>query len=122
MTGAANQEELFAKRIGRALAQARSDSGMTQEHAAELLGVNTETVSRFERGHTLPPLGRLFELANLYDVAPETLIAGGAERSLHPASDIAAMMSELSDSDREFVREWVAAMCKRLSARAAAPT
>ncbi|ALP61580.1 helix-turn-helix domain-containing protein [Paraburkholderia caribensis] len=119
MTEAANQERIFAKRIGHALAQARSDSGMTQEQAAESLGVNTETVSRFERGHTLPPLGRLFELANLYNVAPEALIAGGAERSLHPATDIAAMMSELSDSDREFVREWVAAMCRRLAHQAA---
>jgi transcriptional regulator with XRE-family HTH domain len=118
MADAANQEKIFAKRIGHALAQARNAAEMTQEQAAESLGVNTETISRFERGHTLPPLGRLFELATLYDVPPETLVAGGADRSLQPESDIASLMRELSDSDREFVRDWVAAMCKRLSERA----
>jgi transcriptional regulator with XRE-family HTH domain len=112
-TGA--QQAIFAKRIGQALAQARTAAAMTQEQASEALEVNTETISRFERGYTLPPLGRLFELANLYGVQPEVLVAGGAARSLDPASDIANLISGLSSDDREFVRDWVAAMCARLS-------
>lgn len=111
----AAQEAIFAKRIGQALARARNAAGMTQEQASEALGVNTETISRFERGYTLPPLGRLFELANLYGVQPEVLVAGGATRSLEPASDIANLINGLSGDDREFVRDWVAAMCARLA-------
>jgi transcriptional regulator with XRE-family HTH domain len=115
MAKAATKEEIFSKRIGQALAQARNAAEMTQEDVSEALDVNPETISRFERGHTLPPLGRLFELATLYGVEPETLVAGGAARSLEPATDITALMKGLSDEDREFVREWVVAMCARLS-------
>jgi transcriptional regulator with XRE-family HTH domain len=115
MARARTQEEIFANRIGQALARARSAAALTQEEVAENLDVNTETISRFERGHTLPPLARLFELAALYHVQPEELVAGGATRSLDPASDIASLINGLSDDDREFVREWVAAMCARLS-------
>jgi len=115
MEKVASQEAIFAKRIGRALARARSVAAMTQEEVSEALNVNTETISRFERGYTLPPLGRLFELAILYGVEPETLIAGGEARSLEPAADITLLMDGLRAEDREFVREWVAAMCARLS-------
>jgi transcriptional regulator with XRE-family HTH domain len=115
MTRSGAQEEIFAKRIGQALARARNAAAMTQEQASESLAVNTETISRFERGHTLPPLGRLFELATLYGVQPETLIAGGEARSIDPASDVAKLINGLSSDDREFVRDWVAAMCARLT-------
>ena len=115
MRASATREEAFAKRIGQALARARIDADMTQEQVSEALGVNTETISRFERGHTAPPLFRLFELAEVYGVPPETLIAGGEGRSLDPARDVTALMGNLSHGDREFVREWVAAMCERLA-------
>ncbi|WP_415750183.1 helix-turn-helix domain-containing protein [Burkholderia pyrrocinia] len=46
------------------------------------MGADTETISRFERGYAAPPLFRLFELAALYGVPPETPIAGGEGRSL----------------------------------------
>jgi transcriptional regulator with XRE-family HTH domain len=115
MRKAATQEEIFAKRIGQALARARNAAAMTQEEVSEALSVNTETISRFERGYTLPPLGRLFELATLYGVEAETLVAGGETRSLEPARDITSLLEGLRAEDREFVREWVAAMCARLS-------
>ncbi|WP_261528065.1 helix-turn-helix domain-containing protein [Burkholderia multivorans] len=115
MGTSAAQEAAFAKRIGQALARARLKADMTQEQASEALGVNTETISRFERGYTAPPLFRLFELASLYGVSPEELIAGGEGRSLDPARDISALISNLSHGDQEFVREWVAAMCERLA-------
>lgn len=116
MEKAATREAIFAKRIGQALARARDAAAMTQEEVSGALNVNTETISRFERGHTLPPLGRLFELATLYGVGPETLVAGGEARSLDPATDITALLEGLRTEDREFVRNWVAAMCARLSA------
>ncbi|MEW9584504.1 helix-turn-helix domain-containing protein [Paraburkholderia sp. DGU8] len=115
MRKAATREERFGKRIGQALAEARNAAEMTQEQVSERLGVNTETISRFERGHTLPPLGRLFELASLYGVLPETLVAGGAGRALDPGLDVSLLINELPEDDREFIRNWVAAMCARLS-------
>jgi transcriptional regulator with XRE-family HTH domain len=115
--GMTTQERLCLKRIGDALARARLERRMTQDEVAEKLGVNPETISRFERGHTAPPLLRLFELASLYGVAPESLIAGGGGRSHHPARDIASLLDNLAPNDLEFVRQWVSAMCVHLSSK-----
>ena len=111
------QERLYLKRIGDALARARLERRMTQDEVSEKLGVNPETISRFERGHTAPPLLRLFELATLYGVPPESLIAGGGERSLDPAREISSLLANLAPADREFIRQWVSAMCVHLSNR-----
>jgi len=90
---------------------------MTQEEVSEQLGVNPETIGRFERGHTAPPLFRLFELAKLYGVPPESLIAGGSGRSLEPADEISSLLANLAPADREFIRQWVSAMCVQLANR-----
>lgn len=109
------QEKVFLKRIGDALAHARLERRMTQEEVSEKLGVNPETIGRFERGHTAPPLFRLFELATLYGVPPESLIAGGGGRTLDPADEISSLLAHLPPHDREFIRQWVSAMCVHLS-------
>lgn len=111
------QEKIFLTRIGDALARARLERQMTQEEVSERLGVNPETISRFERGHTAPPLFRLFELATLYGVPPESLIAGGAGRPPDAAREISSLIANLAPADREFVRQWVSAMCVQLSNR-----
>lgn len=111
------QERICLKRIGDALSHARLERRMTQEEVAEKLGVNPETIGRFERGHTAPPLLRLFELATLYGVPPESLIAGGGGRSSDPAHDISSLLANLPPNDREFIRQWVSAMCVHLSTK-----
>mgnify|MGYP003320348749 CR=1 FL=1 len=50
------------------LRQLRLNCGMTQEQAAERLGVNAQTVSRWECGTTLPDALMLPEIARLYGV------------------------------------------------------
>lgn len=109
------QERVWLKRIGDALARARLERRMTQEEVADKLGVNPETISRFERGHTAAPLLRLFDLATLYGVPPESLIAGGGGQALDPARDISSLLANLPPNDRAFVRQWVSAMCVHLS-------
>jgi ribosome-binding protein aMBF1 (putative translation factor) len=52
----------IANRLGKAIASERTARELTQEQLAEMLGVEQETISRFERGTTLPPLPRLIQL------------------------------------------------------------
>lgn len=111
----ARQENMFAKRIGRALAKQRLAGDMTQEKVAELIGVEQETISRFERGATLPPLLRLIDLADLFNVPLDTLVRAGSARPLDQAIDIAASLNGLNEENRGWVREWVVAMCQKLS-------
>ncbi|WP_233118502.1 helix-turn-helix domain-containing protein [Aggregatibacter actinomycetemcomitans] len=51
------------KRIGKAIAKQRQQSGYTQEQVAEMLEIGNEAVSRIERGLIMPNVVRLIELA-----------------------------------------------------------
>lgn len=42
-------------KFGKALAKARTAMGLTQAQVAELLGVQTNSVARWERGESTPP-------------------------------------------------------------------
>ncbi|MES2832468.1 MAG: helix-turn-helix transcriptional regulator [Pseudomonadota bacterium] len=113
----ARQENMFAKRIGKALAKERLARNLTQEQVAEFISVEQETISRFERGATLPPLLRLIDLADLFNVPLDTLVRAGSARPLDQAIDIAAALTKLNEEDRGWVREWLVEMCQKLSAR-----
>ena len=90
----------IANRIGRAIARERAARDLTQEQLAEQLGVEQETVSRFERGLTLPPLQRLIQLADIFDLPLETLLRGTTNRPADEAADIAQMLERLDDDGR----------------------
>ncbi|WP_454808324.1 helix-turn-helix domain-containing protein [Paraburkholderia fungorum] len=104
----------IANRIGRAIARERTARELTQEQLAEHLGVEQETISRFERGLTLPPLQRLIQLADIFDLPLEALLRGTTNRAADEAADIVQMLGRLDDDGRDFVRRWVAEMCERL--------
>jgi len=52
----------------------RRGKNLTQEDAAELLGVSPQSVSKWERGETLPDITLLPSLANLYQVSVDFLL------------------------------------------------
>jgi len=52
----------------------RRGKNLTQEDAAELLGVSPQSVSKWERGETLPDITLLPALANLYKVSVDFLL------------------------------------------------
>ena len=110
----AENHRTLAQRIGRILAGYRQERGITQDKVAELLRVEPETISRFERGETLPSLVRLAELAEVYEVPLEALVRGMASSPLDQANEIAGELNRLSRDDRDFVRRWVSEMCARL--------
>ncbi len=111
----AKEEGQFSKRIGAAIAVERSRKGLTQEQVAEAIGVEQETISRFERGATLPPLGRLLDIAELLGVPMETLIRTSSPRTIDQAADIAALLEPLSEENRQWVQAWLAQLCGKLA-------
>ncbi|MGM9662224.1 MAG: helix-turn-helix domain-containing protein [Oscillospiraceae bacterium] len=70
--------------IGSRLRQLRLGSGMTQEQAAEKLGVTRQALSSYERDRTRPDIEMLARLCALYGTDLEGLLYG-QERSLRAA-------------------------------------
>ena len=64
------------KKTGAYLAALRKARGMTQQEAADQLGVSNKTVSKWENGAGLPDITVLPALAELYGVTADDILAG----------------------------------------------
>lgn len=109
------KEKRLALQMGRAIAVRRQQRGLTQAELAEIIEVEQETISRFERGATLPPLGRLADIADALSYPLEDLLRNGSPRLEDKAQGIARLLEGLSDGDRQLVSEFVEKFCGRLA-------
>ena len=78
-----------AGKTGAYLAALRKARGMTQQEAADQLGVSNKTVSKWENGAGLPDITVLPALAELYGVTADDILAGETLRG-RPAGGPAA--------------------------------
>lgn len=60
--------------IGTLIKNARNNAGMTQEQAAEALGVSRQTVSNWETGKSYPDIVSVIRMSDLYDVSLDHLL------------------------------------------------
>ena len=60
--------------IGTKLKAARIAAGLTQEQAAELLGVSRQTISNWENNKTYPDIVRVIKMSDLYAVSLDHLL------------------------------------------------
>lgn len=97
----AKQGVQFSKRVGQAIARHRLAKGLTQDDVATAIGVEQETISRFERGATLPTLMRLIDIAELLQVPLDLLVRAGSSRAVDVAVDLTAMLDKLTPQNRE---------------------
>lgn len=67
-------ERELAKKIGEAARRARKALGITQEDAADRIGISLEFYSRIERGGTLPSVPTLLRMANALAASADELL------------------------------------------------
>lgn len=60
--------------IGSRLKNARNENGMTQEHAAELLGVSRQTISNWENSKSYPDIISVIKMSDLYSISLDHLL------------------------------------------------
>lgn len=66
-----------AVEIGRRISRLRKEKDMTQPALADLMGVSFQAVSNWERGASMPDIGKLPELAQALGVSVDELLGGG---------------------------------------------
>ncbi|HYO68715.1 MAG TPA: helix-turn-helix transcriptional regulator, partial [Archangium sp.] len=74
---------LLARQIGAVAREARTRAGITQEEAAERVGIATEVYGRMERGNMLPSLPTLMKLCRALGIDANPLL--GFSSSQPPA-------------------------------------
>jgi transcriptional regulator with XRE-family HTH domain len=112
---AAIDEEKFAKMLGRALARARTRSGLTQEEVANRLGVEPQTISRQERGANWPTLPRLIAFANLYGVPVTTFLTPPSSDAQDLTDKLNEQLKKLDAEDRAWALHLMSDVCAQLA-------
>lgn len=82
--------------VGEAVRFHRQRAGLTQRQLASLIHARPDSISRIERGHHQPSLERLAAMGRALGVAPESLLARGAD-SL--PGEMLSMLNELKHLD-----------------------
>ena len=60
--------------IGSIIKNARNEAGLSQEQAAEALGISRQTVSNWETGKTYPDIISVIKMSDLYSVSLDRLL------------------------------------------------
>lgn len=64
-------------KLGGRIARYRREAGLSQEKLAEKVGIRPETVSRLERGHSLPSIETVAQIARALSVELHELVNFG---------------------------------------------
>ncbi len=70
------EKELNSNKVGTLLLTLRKEKGMTQKQVGEVLHVSDKAISKWERGLGCPDISLLSELASLFEVNIEQILAG----------------------------------------------
>ena len=100
------------KKIGIFLKELRKEKKLTQEQAADRLGVSGRTISRWETGAYMPDISLLVDIAEMYDVDVRDII-DGERKDINMNSevkDVAIKMAGYSNMQTESIKKWIKTM------------
>ena len=109
--------EPLAVRLSRNISKQRQALGLTQAQLAERLGIETETLSRFERGKNLPSLLKLESLAGVLFTTVGDLLSEKPIVAEDDAIAISSWLSRLNPEDKLFARGMLKQFCEYLGER-----
>jgi transcriptional regulator with XRE-family HTH domain len=93
----------LGKALGRAIAARRKVCGLTQDDLAGIVGVDAETISRFERGSVMPSLLRLLQIAQTMQVGIGELLGSTSHLRGDQAQRFGIIIQDLGDDDRDLL-------------------
>lgn len=108
------KEKDFIKSVGKAIANKRSQKGLTQSDVAIKLGIEKETVSRLETGAISPTLSRLHQLSGIFDCPVRHFFWQTEGDENAEADTIADMIRTLPAARRESVVRCVEELVRAL--------
>lgn len=95
--------------FGKALRAARLSLGLTQEDAAERLGIGIPFYGRIERGHGVPSMATLVRMVQVLGVSANALMgrpgrSGGAERPQPERPEVRRIVRKLRKASPNTIR------------------
>lgn len=94
--------------IGKNIAELRKNNGMTQEQLAEILGVSSQSVSKWENDVTMPDIMLLPTIAGCFNITVDELYGGRKTKEKRKAVDYDDIPEMLYDTIIDLTqRGWV---------------
>ena len=69
--------QLNYHKVGKQIARLRTEKKLTQSELGDRVGVSFQSVSKWERGETLPDVSVLPDLANILETTIDHILLGG---------------------------------------------
>jgi len=107
----------MAMRLGKKIADRRKQLEWTQAQVAERVGVDAETISRFERGINLPSLPTLESLAAALSQPIGVLLSEQSSEIANETAVFNAWISDIPSGDRAFVMTILRSCCDYIGSR-----
>lgn len=98
---------ILQKKLGFNIAARRKSLGWTQEFLALQLQVDTETISRMERGVTCPSLKTLVKISTMLAITISDLLDETPPTLPSHIEVTARLLEPLHERDRAFIIEWL---------------
>lgn len=102
-----DKDLLLQKKLGLNISARRKSLGWTQEFLAHQLEVDTETISRMERGVTCPSLQSLAKLANALTITMADLLDEEPIPEPEHVEVIAKLIEPLKENDRSLILQTI---------------
>lgn len=109
--------ETLSQRLARNIAARRRALNLTQAQLAERLEIDTETLSRFERGKHLPSLAALERIAQQLQTTMSQLLEETVQETAPEAESVTAWLTTLSPDDRAFATQMLKLLSDHLGKR-----
>ena len=109
--------------ISAKLSELRATKGVTQDEVANALSISNKTVSKWEKGLSVPDADLLIRLADTLDTSVSTLLGGTAEPEETPeiqqlSEKLARLNEELAQNLKELIcKTWEHARVEIMSTR-----
>jgi transcriptional regulator with XRE-family HTH domain len=88
--------------LGPVIREARINTGLTQQEAAQELGWSPQTQNRYETGARGPSLAHLYRIADLFDLHPGSLKKGNVVTNAEIRAAWEAKGVDIGDFHRQF--------------------
>ncbi|MBR5009176.1 MAG: helix-turn-helix transcriptional regulator, partial [Clostridia bacterium] len=75
------------EKCGALISRLRKQAGYTQAGLAQRLGISYQAVSSWERGASMPDIGKLRDLANALNTTVDHILSGDASYAPQPLSE-----------------------------------
>jgi HTH-type transcriptional regulator, cell division transcriptional repressor len=111
------QDAQLAARVGESISVLRRAKGLTQAQLAEMIDLEQEAVSRWERGTRVPTLHRLQQLSDALECSVDQLLQRGSKRPDDQLANVANALNGLNADERALVVDFVQQFADMLKAK-----